>query len=401
MSTASERVSETSYEDQKPVKQDEAERVEGTGSDLQNIESRLIDYLQGLFELENLRHNNYLIHRLSRNLELHPTVIYSERSVINMCQDPSIIDAALEKVKGIEYQAGSAIKLRLSSPRRTVIVKHISRIDEQQFKTFIEDLLSAQNLECQSNYDPKTETYSLTLVDETSAVQVFGLLLSMKFNQKNIDCILKEDNLYLELIEGIQNKKSQYQYSSYAKAQFPYGAPGYGFSSQPMPMYFMQYPSQILGQNYIRKSKESYRPSNNETSGRPSDSTYESSDQSPTGSPQKRGYGQYREYGNYYGQQRNGSGYRGNKTYYQKKAYDNAPRSEEEEFNDQVEENGREFRNQHYRGGRDRQDHRYGYQKGGFKDQGYKYPRNYKKGPSEAEIEKVTKVDLDNYPPLD
>jgi len=405
MSAINERAVEISNGDENPTKQDEDNGVQIDTSERLNTESRLIDYLQALFELESLRNNSYLINRLNRSLELHPTTIYSERTIQNICQDPAIIDSALEKVKEIEYQSGSVIKLKASSFRKTVIVKSISRAYEQEFKAFIEGFLGDQNVECQISYNPKTEAFSLTFADEPSTIKCFSLLLTKQFNQKNIDCILKEENLYLELIEGLQqNKKQQYHYPPYANTQYSYG-PDYGFSSQPMPMYFMPYPNQMLGQNYIRKSKESYRGSNNDLSGRPSNSTYESNEQSPTCSPTKnysRTYGQYnnnRQYPN----QRNGEGYRDNRNYYPKRSYRNEPELDED-TNEQLENNEKPFKNQQerqYYGQRDDQYQHYGEKKRReYKDREYKQSRNYKKGLSEAEIEKLTKVDLDNYPPL-
>lgn len=71
----------------------------------------------------------------------------------------------------------------------------------------------------------------------------------------------------------------------------------------------------------------------------------------------------------------------------------------DEDTNEQNEDAERTYKTQQekqYRG----QDQRYGQKRGNYQDKSHKHQRNFKKGPTEAELEKITKVDPDNYPPL-
>lgn len=54
---------------------------------------KLMNQLEKMLELENVKAQNYLIYRLSSNMEIKISSIFKERSVNEITQDTRIIDS--------------------------------------------------------------------------------------------------------------------------------------------------------------------------------------------------------------------------------------------------------------------------------------------------------------------
>eukprot|EP00331_Platyophrya_macrostoma_P002536 CAMPEP_0176420112 /NCGR_PEP_ID=MMETSP0127-20121128/8424_1 /TAXON_ID=938130 /ORGANISM="Platyophrya macrostoma, Strain WH" /LENGTH=366 /DNA_ID=CAMNT_0017800669 /DNA_START=87 /DNA_END=1187 /DNA_ORIENTATION=+ len=327
------------------------------------VEALLIPHLEKMFEIENVKSSNYLIYRLNSNMEIKVSSLHKERSILEITQDYRIIDSALQKCKNIEYLPESrAIRLKTTIERKTILVKGIPAAKEAEFGQFIEKLCDKDDKtkQCKISYDKKTECASLTFPDENSTIKIFSELMNSKFQENQIDCIIKDSNAYIELLEATKNGRGgmggpgyyPYQNNFYQKPMFSY-------PPQYQPMYMMMPPNNFPTNNY-----------------------YPGYD--------KGNWGQ----GGYRGHQ--GYPYRGGggKPYYNNRKYERTEGQAGEGAQD--EEVGEKGERREYRG--ERREFRGGDRRGGYRRGGGHYDKKPQR--SKEEMEKITSIDPENYPPL-
>lgn len=333
------------------------------------VEAYLTAHLEKMFEIENLKASNYLINRLNSNMELRVSCIYKERSVQEITQDFRIIDSALQKCKNIEYVPETkTIKLKASTERRTILVKGISSSKEADFKQFIEKLCEKDDKTKEFifsyEYDKKTGCVSLNFKDEASTIKIFSELMNSKFEENSIDCIIKDSNAFIELLEATKNSRG--------------GMSGAG----PGPGY---YPYQ---NNYYQKQMFNYPP--------PYQQMYM---MQPNNFPPSNYYPGY-DKGNWgqggYRSNTGGYPYRGGggKPYYNNRRYDKYDGRAGEGTKD--EESGEKGEKREYRG--EKREFRGERRGGGYTKRGGHYDKKPQR--SKEEIEKITSIDPENYPPL-
>eukprot|EP00331_Platyophrya_macrostoma_P033830 CAMPEP_0176439218 /NCGR_PEP_ID=MMETSP0127-20121128/19803_1 /TAXON_ID=938130 /ORGANISM="Platyophrya macrostoma, Strain WH" /LENGTH=274 /DNA_ID=CAMNT_0017823427 /DNA_START=1 /DNA_END=826 /DNA_ORIENTATION=- len=182
---------------------------------------------------------------MNQKLELHLKDIFSERSLQSMTQDPSAIEAAIKKCKNLELLEGGRVRVKLTVERKTILIKGIAAADEKEFLEFLHKLADKDvaTKEFESSYVPATECVSLTFKDKESAVKFFTELMSAKFQDKPIDCLIKDGNPYIELTESRESFNQGFYYNT--PRYYPQPMMGY---QQPYPMMMMgSYPNPGFG----------------------------------------------------------------------------------------------------------------------------------------------------------
>jgi len=269
--------------------------------------------------------------------------------------------------------------LKSTVERKTILVKGIPLVKETEFNKFIDNICEKdeKTKQYKFSYDKKTECASLTFPDESAAINIFSELMNIKFQENQIDCMIKDSNAYIEILEAAKtSQRGGGRGMGVGGGYYPY-QPGY-YPYQPG-----YYPKQMYNYPQYQQMPMMMPPTNFPTGG-----YYPSYNKGGwNGGGYRDNAGGYRD--------NSGYPYRSNKPYYNRR-YDKGTEGKFDE-GDQGEEGGEKEEKTEYRGDTRefRGDRRGG--RGGYNRRGNYQDKKYR---SKEEMEKIVTLDPENYPPL-
>jgi hypothetical protein len=200
----------------------------------EQIEQELINQLDYLFNLDNLKNNRYLIQHANINFEIPLNTIYEERKIKQISANKELVLQALKKVDKVEVLKSGFVKPKYEPKRDKIIIKRVIPADEVKFNQFLAQIPEYKEAVPENytpKYDNRLQTVTLECKDNTTAKSLFNALNKLKFHDASIDSLLNEENFYISCLENIKRYSgpnySQPQTSPYVKYNQPQYPPQY------------------------------------------------------------------------------------------------------------------------------------------------------------------------------